>query len=189
VHPARLVRGLAQAVERRGGTIAEQTRALAIDPSGPGGVPGARVVTDHGTVRARFVVRATEAWTATLPGGARDVVPVYSLMIATSPLPESFWATAGLTRGETFSDHRHLIVYGQRTADDRLAFGGRGAPYHRGSRIEPGFDLEPRVFSALRRTLVDLFPAVADHPIVHALGGPLATARDWHASVGLDTAT
>lgn len=189
VHPARLARGLARAVERRGATIAEGTRALGIDPSGPRGVPAARVVTDHGTVRARYVVRATEAWTATLPGSRRDVIPVYSLMIATEPLPPQFWAIAGLARGETFSDQRHLIIYGQRTADDRLAFGGRGAPYHLGSRIRPDFDREPRVFSTLRDTLTDLFPAVRDHRITHAWGGPLAIARDWHASVGLDTDT
>jgi len=189
VHPARLVRGLARVVERLGGTIVEQTRALSIDPAGPSGVPSARVVTDHGTVRARHVVRATEAWAATLPSGRRDVIPVYSLMIATEPLPAQFWASAGLARGETFADQRHLIIYGQRTADDRLAFGGRGAPYHLGSRIDPGFDLEPRVFSALRRSLVDLFPAVREHRISHAWGGPLAIARDWHASVGLDPRT
>lgn len=188
VHPARLVRGLARAVERHGGTIAEQTRVLSIHPGGAG-MPGARVVTEHGTVRARYVVRATEAWTASLPGSRRDIVPVYSLMIATEPLPEQFWATAGLARGETFADHRHLIIYGQRTADDRLAFGGRGAPYHLGSRIDPGYDLEPRVFSALREALVELFPDVARHRITHAWGGPLAITRDWHASVGLDPAT
>lgn len=188
IHPARLVRGLAAAVERRGGVIAELTPALRIDPATAPGVP-ARVVTLHGTVRARHVIRATEAWTAALPGHGREVVPVYSLMIATAPLPPSFWSAAGCARGEAFSDHRHLIVYGQRTADDRLAFGGRGAPYHWGSRIEPRFDTVPRVFSALHRTLTDLFPAAAGHPVTHAWGGPLAIARDWHASVGLDPAT
>ncbi|HET9656102.1 MAG TPA: FAD-binding oxidoreductase [Kineosporiaceae bacterium] len=189
MHPARLVRGLARVVEQRGGTIAEGTRAVGIDPAGPGGMPSARVVTDRGTVRARHVVRATEAWTATLPGSGRAVIPVYSLMIATEPLPDTFWKQAGLARGETFADHRHLIIYGQRTADDRLAFGGRGAPYHAGSRIEPSFDREPRVFSALRRALADLFPDVEGHRITHAWGGPLAIPRDWHASVGLDPAT
>lgn len=184
IHPARLVRGLARAVERHGGRIAERTRVVRIEPGEGRRTP--QVVTERGVVRARHVVRATEAWTATLPGSRRDVIPVYSLIVATEPLPASFWAGAGLARGETFSDHRHLIVYGQRTADDRLVFGGRGAPYHAGSRIEPGFDREPAVFAALRRTLVDLFPAVRGHAFTHAWGGPLAIARDWNASVGLD---
>jgi hypothetical protein len=55
---------------------------------------------------------------------------VYPLIVATRPLPPSFWWVAGIENGQTFTDHRHLIVYGQRTADDRLVFGGRGAPYH-----------------------------------------------------------
>ena len=91
--------------------------------------------TPHGTVKARFVVRATEGYTTRLPGLKRAIAPVYSLMVATPPLPTSFWDEVGLADRETFSDFRHLIIYGQRTADDRLAFGGRGAPYHFGSQI------------------------------------------------------
>jgi glycine/D-amino acid oxidase-like deaminating enzyme len=187
VQPALLVRGLAEAVERLGGRIAEGTAALEIRPRIRGGDPA--VATARGVVQARHVIRATEAWTATLPGSERDVVPVYSLMIATEPLPESFWAGAGLARGETFSDARHLIIYGQRTADDRFAFGGRGAPYHYGSSIAPGFDRDAAVFAGLRVTLTDLFPALSGHGFSHGWGGPLGIPRDWHASVGLDPVT
>ena len=98
------------------------------------------VTTDRGTVRAGTVVRATEGYTRTLAGHERDLVPVYSLMIATEPLPDSFWAEVGLAGRETFADHRHLVIYGQRTEDGRMAFGGRGAPYHFGSTIRPAFD-------------------------------------------------
>ncbi|MGZ4613684.1 MAG: NAD(P)/FAD-dependent oxidoreductase [Kineosporiaceae bacterium] len=187
VHPARLVRGLARAVERRGGTIHERTPVRRIVP-GFGGL-GPRAMARTGTVRARYVVRATEAWTAALPGSHRDVAPVYSLMVATEPLPPAFWAQAGLAAGETFSDHRHLIIYGQRTADDRLAFGGRGAPYHAGSRIRPRFDRDGHVFATLRATLTDLFPAVRGAAFTHAWGGPLGIPRDWHAGAGLDKST
>jgi glycine/D-amino acid oxidase-like deaminating enzyme len=181
IQPARLVRGLATAVERLGGRIVERTRATALGPR--------RVVTERGLVRARYVVRATEAWASRLPGSRRAVIPVYSLMVATRPLAATFWDRVGLRRGETFSDHRHLIIYGQRTADDRIAFGGRGAPYHRGSAIEPGFDRDERVFAALRATLRDLLPGLPAGAFSHAWGGPLAIARDWHAGVGLDRAT
>jgi glycine/D-amino acid oxidase-like deaminating enzyme len=187
IQPARLVRGLARAVERHGGLIAERTRVVRIDDGDLGRPP--RVVTDHGVVTARHVVRATEAWTSQLPGSERDVVPIYSLVVATEPLPASFWERAGLAQGETFADHRNLIVYGQRTATDRMVFGGRGAPYHFGSRIQPGYDRHPKVFSGLRRTLIDLFPDLDQHAFTHAWGGPLGIARDWHASVGLDRAT
>jgi glycine/D-amino acid oxidase-like deaminating enzyme len=110
-------------------------------------------------------------------------------MIATEPLPESDWERIGLRRRETFADERHMIIYGQRTADDRLAFGGRGAPYHFGSSIAPSFDRSPAVFTALHRTLEELFPALRGHAFTHGWGGPLGIPRDWHASVGLDQAT
>ena len=89
----------------------------------------------------------------------------------------------------TFGDYRHLIIYGQRTADGRLAFGGRGAPYHFGSAVRPEFDRSPAVFSALRRTLQDLFPALGEVEVTHTWGGPLGVPRDWCASAGLDRAT
>ena len=186
IHPARLVRGLAAAVERRGAQIAERTRVHRIIPAADGADPS--VVTDRGTVSARHVIRATEAFTAGLPGLERDLVPVFSLMVATEPLPASFWQTAGLHQGETFSDARHLIIYGQRTADDRFAFGGRGAPYHPGSKIEPAFDRDPRVFALLQQTLIQMFPELSGHAFTHSWGGPVGIARDWHASVGLDPA-
>ncbi|MGH3329533.1 MAG: NAD(P)/FAD-dependent oxidoreductase [Streptomycetales bacterium] len=181
IDPARLVRGLARAVERRGVTIYERTAVRAMGP----GV----VHTEGGRVAAPVVLRATEGYTAELPGQRLAVAPVYSLMLATEPLPPTFWERAGLRRRETFNDLRHLIVYGQRTADDRLAFGGRGAPYHFGSRVRPAFDSEPRVFAELRRALVEMFPDLAGVRITHTWGGPLAVPRDWFASVGLDRRT
>lgn len=181
IHPARLVRGLAEAVERRGVRVYERSRATSIEPR--------LVHTRPGTVRARHVVRATEGYTARLPGHARSLAPVYSLIIATEPLAPEVWHEIGLARRETFSDHRHLIVYGQRTADDRLVFGGRGAPYHLGSRIRPAYDRDQRVFARLHAAMVDLFPVLRPATVTHAWGGPLGIPRDWCASVGLDPAT
>ena len=181
IHPARLVRGLAGAVHRRGVTIYERTPALRLRPGA--------VDTPAGTVRAEIVVRATEGYTAGLPGQRRAIAPVYSLMVATAPLPQATWDAIGLAGRETFSDFRHLIIYGQRTADGWLAFGGRGAPYHFGSKIEPGYDREPRVFAALHAALGDLFPVLRDVELTHTWGGPLGIARDWAASVGLDRGT
>jgi glycine/D-amino acid oxidase-like deaminating enzyme len=181
IHPGRLVRGLARAVERRGVAVYERTPALRIRPGA--------VETPAGTLRAEVVIRATEGYTPELPGHARSIVPVYSLMIATEPLPASFWDSAGLRERETFTDFRRLIIYGQRTADGRLAFGGRGAPYHFGSKVKPEYDREPKVFAALRRTLGELFGDLGDVAVSHTWGGPIGIARDWEASVGLDRAT
>jgi glycine/D-amino acid oxidase-like deaminating enzyme len=181
IHPAKLVRGLAEAVERRGVRIHEQTRVGSVEPR--------RVHTAQGTVHARTILRAAEGYTATLAGERRTLVPVYSLIIATEPLSPEVWDEIGLARRETFTDHRHLIVYGQRTADDRLVFGGRGAPYHLGSRIRPEHDRDEKVFARLYATLVDLFPVLHGTRVTHAWGGALGIPRDWCASVGLDRET
>ncbi len=140
-------------------------------------------------MRARYVVRATEGYTPRLPGLRRAVAPVYSLMVATAPLPAAAWEQIGLADRPTFGDLRHLIIYGQRTADGRLAFGGRGAPYHLGSAVRPAYDRVPAVFAALRRTLGELFPVLADVAVTHCWGGPLGIPRDWCASAGLDRET
>jgi glycine/D-amino acid oxidase-like deaminating enzyme len=181
IQPAKLARGLARVVEETGTTIYERTPALAIEPH--------RVRSTSGTVTAGIVVRATEGYTATIPGFRRTIAPVYSLMLATAPLPDTFWDDVGLSQRETFADLRHLIIYGQRTADNRLAFGGRGAPYHFGSRVTTSFDHEPTVFADLRDVLIDLFPALAGVEVTHTWGGPLGVPRDWFASVGLDRST
>ena len=178
IHPLRLVRGLASCVETRGVSLFERTRATEIRPGA--------VVTDHGTVHAEIVVRATEGYTPSLRRQRRKVIPLYSLMIATEPLPAEAWDEIGLRRRETFADLRHMRIYGQRTADDRLAFGGRGAPYHFASRTRPSFDRNSHVHSALRGVLADLFPVVANYEVTHEWGGALGIPRDWHASVGLD---
>lgn len=178
IHPARLARGLARTVERLGGRIHERTRVTEI----------ARGLarTDRGTVRADVVVRATEGYTAGLAGMRRAVVPVYSLIVATAPLPAATWDRIGLRDRETFTDGRHLIIYGQRTADDRLVFGGRGAPYHFASTVRPDFDRSTAVFARLRQDAVAMFPVLRDAEFTHAWGGPLGIPRDWCASVGYD---
>ncbi|HWF58678.1 MAG TPA: FAD-dependent oxidoreductase [Candidatus Dormibacteraeota bacterium] len=178
LHPAKLVRGLARAVERAGGRIVERTPVTELRPHA--------ALTARGTVRAHTVVRATEAYTSSLRGGRRALLPLYSLMIATAPLPDQAWAEIGWSGGETINDGRHLIVYAQRTADGRIAFGGRGAPYHLGSRISDGFDREPGVFAALEHTLHELIPRARGVPVTHRWGGPIGVARDWWPSVTID---
>ncbi|HEX6515906.1 MAG TPA: FAD-dependent oxidoreductase [Nocardioidaceae bacterium] len=181
IHPARLVRGLARAVVERGGRLHEHTRALEIGPR--------RVHTDHGTVRAEVVVRAAEGYTAHLRHERRRLAPVYSLIIATEPLPDATWEQIGLRNRETFTDLRNMIVYGQRSADGRMVFGGRGAPYHFGSSTSPRFDRNQTVFGRLRTALVDMFPVLAQTRVTHGWGGVLGIPRDWCASVGLDRST
>jgi glycine/D-amino acid oxidase-like deaminating enzyme len=186
IHPARLVRGLANVNERLGVKVYENTAVARV-------IPGrmrhaAQAVTSSATVHARFIVRATEGFTPTLPRERRTVAPLYSLMIATEPQSSSFWDEVGLRQCETFADDRHLIIYGQRTADGRFAFGGRGAPYHFGSTVEERFDENANVFSLLESTLHELFPTL-EGEVAFRWGGPLALPRDHSPSVLVDYTT
>jgi len=181
VDPARLARGLADAVERLGVPVYERTPVTCIEPH--------VATTDVGDVRADVVVRATEAFTPELPGYERAVVPIYSLMIGTEPLPDAFWDEVGWSGHEVFGDFRFLIFYAMHTEDGRIAIGGRGAPYHFGSRLSETFERVPQVQDHLRALVGELFPAIGDANVTHHWGGAIAAARDWYASVGLDRAT
>lgn len=182
LHPFKLARGLAAAVERSGVTIFEGSPVEFI---GAG-----QVRTRNGEVRAGTVLQCTEAFTAGFPGdGRRRVIPVYSLMIATEPLSPRAWEAIGLDRRPTFNDARHLVVYGQRTADGRFAFGGRGAPYHFGSAMRSEFDRDERVHTAIHQVLAGLFPQIEGAAVTHAWGGAVAVPRDWTAAVVFDRST
>jgi glycine/D-amino acid oxidase-like deaminating enzyme len=181
VDPARLARGLAEVVERLGVPVYESTGVTRIRPG--------RADTTRGTVRAEIVVRATEGYSPTLPGARRAVLPLYSLMLATEPLPDAVWDEIGWSGRETMAAGGHQFTYAQRTRDGRIALGGRGAPYHYGSRVRPGYDRDERVHTRLAATLGQLLPPAAGARITHRWGGPLGIPRDWTASVGLDRPT
>ena len=181
VHPGKLVAGLAAAVERAGATIYEQTHVTEISPG--------RAVTDRGVVRAAHVIRATEGFTADLHGEHRTWLPMNSSMIVTEPLPASAWSAIGWDGRETLGDFAHVYMYAQRTADDRIAFGGRGVPYRYGSHVDTDGTTQERTIASLAGLLREFFPDAADVPIAHAWAGVLGVPRDWAATVGHDPAT
>ncbi len=178
LHPTRLVRGLADACERRGVSIYEQTSCLSIRSG--------QILTNHGSLRAEVIVRATEGYTSQIRRHRRVVAPIYSLMFATEPIPEDVWEEIGLVDRPTFSDARLMTIYGQRTADGRIAFGGRGAPYVFGSKLNSATEQLPDVHETNIATLKNLFPILADTKITHRWGGPLGISRDWWPSVLFD---
>jgi glycine/D-amino acid oxidase-like deaminating enzyme len=176
IHPGKLVRGLADAVERRGVAIYERTPALAVEPG--------RVRTAAGDVRSRWVVLATEGFTATLPGRHRRLLPMNSSMIVTEPLPPEAWARLGWAGNETWRDAAHVYVYAQRTADGRIAIGGRGVPYRFASRLDRGGHTSPGTAVRLAASLVRLLPDAAPARVAHLWSGVLGVARDWCPAVG-----
>jgi glycine/D-amino acid oxidase-like deaminating enzyme len=177
LHPGRLVRGLARVVERQGATIHEGTAAT--------GLESGQVVTRHGSIRAEVIIRATEGYTADLPSTHRLLAPVWSLIIATEPLSDEVWDRIGWRDRETLNDERHLIIYAQRTADGRIVFGGRGAPYRFGSQTT-GSAGHAATYAGLERALHELLPQTTTARVTHRWGGVIGVPRDFMPSVTLD---
>ncbi|RKR75604.1 NAD(P)/FAD-dependent oxidoreductase [Frondihabitans australicus] len=188
IQPAKLVQGLARVVEALGVTIHEGTTVTAIEPGVPGG-RDPRAVTERGTVTARHVIRATEGFTATMSQSHREWLPLNSSMIATEPLPAAVWDDLGWQHRDVVGDMAHVYMYAQRTADDRIALGGRGVPYRYGSRVDTDGTTRASTIAELTGILADMFPAAAGAAIDHAWSGVLGVPRDWRATVGLDASS
>jgi glycine/D-amino acid oxidase-like deaminating enzyme len=182
VQPARLVQGLAAVVRRLGVTVHERTRVTAIEPGRARTAQGA-------TVRAPYVLRCLEGYTAGLAGQRRTWLPMNSAMVVTEPLTDAQWDAIGWHGCELLGDLAHAYCYAQRTADGRIALGGRGIPYRFGSRTDVDGQTQKWTIDSLRTTLADLFPTLAGVPLAQAWCGVLGVPRDWCASVSLDRST
>lgn len=181
VHPAKLVQGLAEAVERLGIAIYEQTTVTEIT---------ARCArSNRGTVHAPVILRCLEGFTASIAGQKRSWLPMNSSMIVTDPLPESVQAEIGWSGAELLGDAAHAYMYAQRTSDGRIALGGRGIPYRFGSRTDHNGETQDSTVSALTELLRDMFPAARNVPIAQAWCGVLGVPRDWCATVDFDRTT
>ena len=183
IHPMKLVNGLVRHAIALGVRIVSGCDVRSIDDSGV-------VAHRDGTavrIDTDWVVRATEGYTPRLRGEPRTLIPLYSYMVATEPLPDAVWNEIGWNQRETLAEGRLMVTYAQRSTDGRIVFGGRGAGYRFASRIKPEFDSDPTVRRRIKSTLNGLFPAAAGAAITHHWGGPLAVPRDWHPSVTIDT--
>jgi len=181
VQPAKLVRGLAALVERQGVRVVEGTAALRLSPR--------MVETDHGRVRARVILRATEGFTAALPGLKRDWLPLNSAQIVTEPLPAEVWAKIGWQGHEILGDFANAYCYCQRTREGRIAVGARGVPYLWGSGLDSSGTPDPETLQRLTAILHRHFPAARDTRVAHGWCGVLGVPRDWCATVGFDRQT
>jgi len=181
IQPAKLVRGLADAVERLGVTIHEGTEVTRI-------LPG-RVETRAGSVRAPVILRCTEGFTARLPGTRREWLPMNSAQIVTEPLPPEVWAQIGWDGHEILGDFDHTYCYCQRTREGRITVGARGVPYKFGSRLDRNGTPDAETVRRLTAILHRHFPAARQARVDHAWCGVLGVPRDWCATVGLDRTT
>ena len=177
IHPARLARGLGDVLRRKGIRIYERTAATSLQPG--------LVTTDRGDVAASTILRATEGYTASLAGHKRTLMPLYSMVTATEPLPENVWSGIGLSQREVFDDPRRLVIYGQRTIDNRLVLGGRAGYYFGSKRLATIGRDNPNVMY-VEKVVRDLFPVLKDYQITHGWGGLMGVPRHWRPCVSFD---
>ena len=181
VHPGRLVRGLAAAVERRGARIFEKTLVTRW-------TAGARPCfhTESGDVKARVLVLAGEAYLSQLAATHRALLPVYSLIVLTEPLSDEQWANVGWERHECVASMRLTVDYLSRTEDGRILVGGRGAPYAFASTMREALAQHAQTHERLREMLYEWFPQLRGVRFSHAWGGAVGISRDFIPSVYFD---
>lgn len=185
LHPGRLVRGLARAIERRGGVIYEQTEVQDFE-----GGSHARLVTAAGEVRARkAIVLAGESYLTRLTRLHRVVLPVYSLITLTEPLTTAQWNRIGWQNRESLASCNYTVDYLTRTADGRILFGSRGAPYRLGSKISDEQDRHAETHARIQKLTLEWFPMLQGLKFTHSWGGSVGMPRDWMPMTEFDPAS
>jgi glycine/D-amino acid oxidase-like deaminating enzyme len=115
-------------------------------------------------------------------------MPVYSLITLTEPLSDADWTEIGWRERECIASCRYTVDYLSRTADGRILFGGRGAPYRFGSRIADSMDRHAGTHQMLQDNVRAWFPRLKDVRFTHTWGGPLGWSRDFMPTVAYDAA-
>ena len=170
LHPLRFVLGMADAAERAGARIFEDSRAEGIRWGSP-----SRVSTAHGVVEARYVVLAGNAYLGRLePRIESRIMPIVNHVLATEPLGEPR-ARALIRSGACVHSTKFVVDYYRCTADHRLLFGG-------GETYSDRPLADPKAF--VRRYMLRVFPQLADVRIDHAWSGRLAITMNRLPHVG-----
>ena len=167
VNPLGLARGLADAAIAAGARLCGESRALKLDREGRGW----RIVTPGATLRADRVVLATDGYTDDLWGGLRtSIVPIYSSIVATEPLPPELAASI-LPGGEVVYESGEVTTYYRLDRDGRLLMGGRGV-----QRRAP----ERRDYTHLSHYALQLWPALAGVEWTHWWNGQFALTPEFY---------
>ncbi len=167
VNPLGYARGLAAAAQRAGAKIFGRTPALAVER----GAGGWRVRTPAGAIEAEQLVLATDGYSDDLwPGLRTSIVPVYSAIVATEPLPAAL-ATSVLPSRAVVYEIGAITVYYRRDAGGRLLLGGRGLQRQA---------LELEDYGHLVRYAERLWPALRDCAWTHWWNGQFALTPDFY---------
>jgi glycine/D-amino acid oxidase-like deaminating enzyme len=179
LNPARLVRGLKDAVIRAGGRVFEQTPMASLDETSE----GVRVVTAKGGIRAKRALLATNAYSSRIPSLQAYVLPFYSYILLSEPLSDEQWSRVGWVGREGMEDRRTFLHYMRPTVDGRMMWAGRDAPY-RPNGPDPRYDRDERIFKRLEETFAWTFPQLSDVNFEYRWGGPIGVTGSFMPCAG-----
>jgi glycine/D-amino acid oxidase-like deaminating enzyme len=171
VQPALLARGLRRVALDRGIRIYERTPMVDLDREE--GI----VRTPSGSIRARGIILALNAWAIQIKELSRALVAVSSDVVATAPMPEKL-QESGWTGGEAISNCRLMVHYYRTTRDGRVAFGRGGGRLAFGGRVNSNFDFNEVQTKGLKLDLARLGPAAEGVEVTTAWGGPIDRTTD-----------
>ena len=170
--PLRYVQGIAAGLTTRKVPIYESCPAIDMQRDGE----GVLIRTPGGTVRAKQVIVATNAYSSLTPAtGAyqRTLVPFRSAIIATERLPAELDARL-MVEQRSYTETRRMMKWFHK-ADGRMVFGGRDAFGKEGQLT--GFD-------ALQRAMVALFPDLAGLKVEYRWSGYVGMTFDQLPHIG-----
>ena len=104
--------------------------------------------------------------------------------MVTEPLSDEQLGRVAWPGREGFEDKRNFITIGRFTADNRVIWGGRLAPYYRGNDMDVRHMRNEHVFGELRERVGRVLPDVADVRFTHAYGGCVAITGTFLPYVG-----
>jgi glycine/D-amino acid oxidase-like deaminating enzyme len=179
LNPARLARGLKEAVIRAGGRVFEQTPMERLEETNGKVI----AVTPKGKITSQRAVLAANAYGSRIPSLSRYVMPFYSYILLSEPLTDEQWSRVGWAGREGMEDRRVFLHYFRPTVDGRMMWAGRDAPY-RPNGPDPQYDRDDRVFKRLEETFAWTFPQLQDLKIEYRWGGPVGVTGTFMPSVG-----
>ncbi|PDS76766.1 FAD-binding oxidoreductase [Rhizobium sp. L43] len=175
MHMGRYANGMAEAARRHGAAIWERNPVTARERV----ANGWRLITPTGSLTARQVILATDAYTpSAFNYFRRRLMPIASFIIATRPLtPQEVAAT--IPGNRNFTNSLNISNYFRLTPDNRMLFGGR-------ARFSAVSNQKTDVSSGqlLRQQMVGMFPQLADVEIDYCWGGLVGCTQDRYPRAG-----
>jgi len=168
INPIKLVEKLKHELIQLGTRLFERSTVTGID--------NGTVGTAKGTIKARQIVLATDAYTHHLfPQLLLRFIPLYDYILVSEPLTSSQKDAIGWRNRQGCVDGRTFFNYYRLTADDRILWGTSEAQYYAPNRVDESCDHSEHHYKTLKSSFARHFPQLAELQFPYEWGGPIAS--------------